>query len=185
MAFWPLGLLLSTDLLELYFSAISQDSPHPKSKAAYLKSAGGLPARLPILSTHILPPIISANRLLIAKPNPVPPYCRLVEESTWLKDLNSRSMRSLGMPIPVSLTANCISYVWLIASGSPSIAGGSLALAAGTEIFFAVTETTTSPASVNFTALQFKDGSEGIQQDFFVSAFSQSSALGEILCFHE
>lgn len=32
-------------------------------------------------------------------------------------------------------------------------------------------------SSLNFTALEFKDGSEGVQQDFFVSAFSQSSAL--------
>lgn len=37
-------------------------------------------------------------------------------------------------------------------------------------------------ASVNFTALEFKDGSEGVQQDFYVSAFSQSSALGKTMC---
>ncbi|KAL1305765.1 hypothetical protein AAFC00_007343 [Neodothiora populina] len=34
-----------------------------------------------------------------------------------------------------------------------------------------------SNSSLNFTALEFKDGSEGVQQDYFVSAFSQSSAL--------
>ena len=34
------------------------------------------------LSTHIVPPISSLKRRLMAKPRPVPPYCRVVEEST-------------------------------------------------------------------------------------------------------
>jgi hypothetical protein len=33
------------------------------------------------LSTQISPPIISASRLLMVSPNPVPPYFRVVEES--------------------------------------------------------------------------------------------------------
>lgn len=37
---------------------------------------------------------------------------------------------------------------------------------------------TNSSSGVNFTALQYKGGPGGIQQDFFVSAFSQASALG-------
>ena len=57
-----------------------------------------------VLSTHILPPISSDRLLLIAKPSPVPPYCRVVEASTWLKDLKSRSSLSAGMPMPVSRT---------------------------------------------------------------------------------
>ena len=38
------------------------------------------------LSTHIRPPMSSPRRLLIARPSPVPPYRRVVEASTWLKD---------------------------------------------------------------------------------------------------
>ena len=61
----------------------------------------------PSLSTQIVPPISSASRRLIASPSPVPPYRRLVDASTWLNDWNSRSMRSGGMPIPVSRTVRC------------------------------------------------------------------------------
>ena len=43
----------------------------------------------------------------MASPSPVPPYLRVVEASTWLKDWNSRSIRSGGMPMPVSRTAKC------------------------------------------------------------------------------
>ena len=56
------------------------------------------------LSTHILPPINSTSRLLMARPRPVPPYWRVVEASAWLKDLNRRASRSTGMPMPVSRT---------------------------------------------------------------------------------
>ena len=56
-------------------------------------------------STHIVPPIISASRRLTARPRPVPPYLRVVEASTWLKAWNRRSIRSGGMPMPVSRTA--------------------------------------------------------------------------------
>ena len=58
----------------------------------------------PVLSTHTVPPISSASRRLIARPSPVPPYRRLVEASAWVNDRNSRSMRSGGMPMPVSRT---------------------------------------------------------------------------------
>ena len=57
-----------------------------------------------VLSTPISPPISSHSRRLIARPRPVPPYCRVVDASTWLKERNSRSMRSLGIPMPVSRT---------------------------------------------------------------------------------
>ena len=39
----------------------------------------------PALCTHMLPPISSASRLLMASPRPVPPYLRVVEASAWLK----------------------------------------------------------------------------------------------------
>ncbi len=38
----------------------------------------------PPLSAHIVPPISSASRLLMASPSPVPPYLRVVEASAWL-----------------------------------------------------------------------------------------------------
>jgi hypothetical protein len=59
----------------------------------------------PSLSTHNLPPIISLSRLQMTRPNPVPPYLRVVEASTWLKDWKMRPRRSGGMPMPVSATA--------------------------------------------------------------------------------
>ena len=59
------------------------------------------------LSTHILPPINSTSRLLMASPRPVPPKRRVVEASAWLKDLNRRARRSTGMPMPVSRTEKC------------------------------------------------------------------------------
>jgi hypothetical protein len=40
---------------------------------------------------------------------------RVVEASTWLNDLNSRSMRSGGMPMPVSFTEKWSSYWHLLA----------------------------------------------------------------------
>jgi hypothetical protein len=86
------------------------------------------------LSAHIVPPISSLSRLLIAKPSPVPPKRRLVEASTWLKDWNSSLIRSSGMPIPVSRTATCSRWP---PGAEPSRR----------------TTTTTSPSSVNFTAL--------------------------------
>ena len=57
------------------------------------------------LSTHMVPPISSASRLLTARPRPVPPYLRVVDESTWLNSSNRRWTRSAGMPMPVSRTA--------------------------------------------------------------------------------
>ena len=89
----------------------------------------------PALSTRIVPSIISARRLLIARPRPVPPYRRLVVASTWLNDWNRRSTRPGGIPIPVSRTVRWYRTV------SGRSAGSEAAV------------TTTSPASVNFTAL--------------------------------
>jgi len=40
----------------------------------------------PALSTHIVPPISSESRLLIARPSPVPPYLRVVELSACEND---------------------------------------------------------------------------------------------------
>src|SRR5215207_6267500 len=60
-----------------------------------------LPRPAPSLSAQMVPPIASARRLEIARPRPVPPKRRLIDASVWLKDWNSRSTRSGGMPIPV------------------------------------------------------------------------------------
>ena len=60
------------------------------------------------LITPICPPINSTRLLLIANPSPVPPYLRVVDESAWEKDWKSRSLRSAGIPMPVSETSNRI-----------------------------------------------------------------------------
>ena len=50
----------------------------------------------PALSAHIVPPISSASRLLMARPRPVPPYLRVVELSAWLKLWNRRLIALLA-----------------------------------------------------------------------------------------
>ena len=60
----------------------------------------------PSLVAHMRPPISSARRLLIARPRPVPPYLRVVDESACENDWNSRPMPSADRPMPVSRTAN-------------------------------------------------------------------------------
>ena len=94
------------------------------------------PCRGPALSTHMRPPISSASRLLMARPRPVPPYLRVVEESTWLKDWNRRSM-------PVRRNADAG-----VAHGEGAARPGRPAACRRT-----VTVSTTSPCSVNLTAL--------------------------------
>ena len=56
------------------------------------------------LSTEIVPPIISVRRRLIARPSPVPPYCRVVPASACVNDSKRRAVADAGMPIPVSRT---------------------------------------------------------------------------------
>ena len=58
------------------------------------------------LSTEIVPPIRSTRRFEIARPRPVPPKRRVVDASTWLNEVKSRSIRSGGIPMPVSRTAS-------------------------------------------------------------------------------
>ncbi len=65
--------------------------------------------RLPlpgVLCTPIVPPISSTSLREIVSPRPAPPNLRLYEESPWVNASKIESMRSLGMPIPVSLTEN-------------------------------------------------------------------------------
>ncbi len=101
------------------------------------------------LSAQIAPPIISANRLLITKPSPDPPYLRVVEGSPWLNDLNRFCICSGVIPIPVSRT-----WMWSItrdwSSDGPQLASPSRSSVPTSSL---VTATTTSPCSVNFTAL--------------------------------
>ncbi len=89
----------------------------------------------PLLSAVTVPPISSASRRLIASPRPVPPNRRLVDASTCVNDWKSWSIRSGGIPIPVSRIDT-----WnAMRSGS-----GDSACSTWTAI---------SPSSVNFTAL--------------------------------
>jgi hypothetical protein len=87
----------------------------------------------PSLCAHIRPPISSARRLLIARPSPVPPYLRVVDESACENDWKIRPMPSGVSPMPVSRTAK-------LSSTAPAVTAPAL------------TVSTTSPASVNLTA---------------------------------
>ena len=95
-------------------SAISPLSSRP-AKGGAVTSAGRWAASvmmaivkvdpLPsVLSTRMSPFISWQSLWQIARPSPVPPYLRVVDESTWLNALKSRSIRSGGMPMPVSCT---------------------------------------------------------------------------------
>src|SRR5215813_3669060 len=57
------------------------------------------------LVTVTSPPIIRASLRVMAKPRPVPPYCRAVEESAWVNSSNSLACCSGVIPMPVSATA--------------------------------------------------------------------------------
>ena len=54
--------------------------------------------------TTIWPPIWSTSRLLMASPRPEPPNRRVIVLSACTNSSNRRSIRSAGMPMPVSLT---------------------------------------------------------------------------------
>src|SRR5262249_51870362 len=56
------------------------------------------------LSTQIRPPCISTNFLAMLRPSPVPPNSRAIVASACWNSAKSPSIRSLGMPIPVSAT---------------------------------------------------------------------------------
>ena len=69
------------------------------------------PLPMPSLSACISPPIISARRLLMASPRPVPPNLRVVDESACEKDWNRRAMLLSEMPMPVSRTVKSNSFL--------------------------------------------------------------------------
>src|SRR5262249_19191788 len=54
------------------------------------------------LVTVTSPPIMRASLRVIARPSPVPPYCRAVDESAWVNSSNSLACCSGVMPMPVS-----------------------------------------------------------------------------------
>jgi len=56
------------------------------------------------LSIVMSPPIIWQNFFEMARPNPVPPYFRVVDESAWVNSSKTFSICSGVMPIPVSRT---------------------------------------------------------------------------------
>ena len=87
-----------------------------------------------VLSTQILPPIISTRRLLIVSPRPVPPNLRVILVSAWVNGRNSLSISFCDIPMPVSFTEK--------RKMTPSL----ISLAS-------VTLTITSPCWVNLTAL--------------------------------
>lgn len=49
----------------------------------------------------------SHSLLEMARPSPEPPYRRVGDASTWLKDLNSSPRSAAEIPMPVSLTLKC------------------------------------------------------------------------------
>ena len=61
-----------------------------------------------LLFTLISPPKSSTRDFVITKPNPVPPYFRVVESSSCLKGSNISSSFSETIPIPVSEISNCM-----------------------------------------------------------------------------
>ena len=89
------------------------------------------------LSTPIAPPIISASCFAIARPSPVPPYFRVVEPSACVKAVKILARVSSSIPIPVSRTSNLRRRVDSVSSST-------------------LTRTTTSPRSVNLTALPIR-----------------------------
>ena len=58
------------------------------------------------LETPMVPPIIATRRAEIVSPNPVPPNCRVVEPSAWVKGSKIERILDSGMPMPVSRTPN-------------------------------------------------------------------------------
>jgi len=57
------------------------------------------------LFSHMRPPIFSTSRLVMDSPSPVPPNRREMELSTCVKASKMALCLSIGMPMPVSLTA--------------------------------------------------------------------------------
>src|SRR5262249_60627573 len=57
------------------------------------------------LATVTSPPIMQASLRVMARPSPVPPYCRAVEESACVNSSNSLACCSGVIPMPVSATA--------------------------------------------------------------------------------
>ena len=87
-----------------------------------------------MLSTPMRPSIISTSRLAIARPSPVPPYCRVVDPSPWTNDSKIFSRTCGFTPMPVSRTSKRTNAVWAEDSRT-------------------LTWRTTSPSGVNLTAL--------------------------------
>jgi hypothetical protein len=56
------------------------------------------------LSAQMAPPIISTRFLEMASPRPVPPNCRVVDESVWVKLSKIFDSIFSGIPMPVSAT---------------------------------------------------------------------------------
>jgi len=101
-------LVLSSSTISICFLLISLFSARTRSTACFCFVKGILNQNVEpspsLLSTPISPFMIWTRFLDMARPKPVPPYLRVVEASTWEKDLNSTFILSCGMPMPVSFT---------------------------------------------------------------------------------
>src|SRR6478609_114635 len=106
------------------------------------------------LVTVTSPPIMRASLRVMARPSPVPPYCRAVEESAWVNSSNSLACCSGVIPMPVSATAISI-------QSRPSTT--------------LLTRSATSPCLVNLQAL-LKHGIDG-QAAKIVGAFDHEAIL--------
>ena len=108
------------------------------------------------LSTRISPPMRAQSRWQMARPRPVPPYLRVVEESTCENNLNSSFLFSCGMPMPVSRTAISMRQGSARAVAGPAAGVGTVPepwCGPGGGISAGDTSTETQPRGVNFTAL--------------------------------
>lgn len=78
-----------------------------------------------VLLEPMLPPIKSHSRRQIARPRPVPPCRRVVDESACWKGINSLLITSGVMPMPLSCTANRMRAALPRTTPSPSPQPGS------------------------------------------------------------
>src|SRR5260221_2351782 len=86
----------------------------PSEPVDLLASESALPGRRTVkteplpgsLVSVTSPPIMRASLRVMARPRPVPPYCRAVEESAWVNSSNNLACCSGVIPMPVSATGD-------------------------------------------------------------------------------
>ena len=108
------------------------------------------------LSTPSSPPMAVTSCWQIARPRPVPPNRRVVDESAWENGSNRRFRSVFSRPTPVSVTSNRT-------TGPSAVSPSRWA------------RTTTSPVSVNFTAFEARFSSTCRSRDGSPRRLSGSS----------